>query len=158
MHRHRHTGVPTQAWWAFFTGEGGTWLETECSDAYGRVGLAVPCWEMNLRCTSHAYCATQGHEQWKTWSPWAVGSNALDCSWTKRILQGKSWKQLIFRNRLELNSNNYSMLLGAPTPWQDLTANFFHERQPALPPCMKATGWGWTCSTDPAFASIERIR
>ena len=80
------------------------------------------------------------------------------CSWTKGILQGKSWKQLIFRNRLEFNSNDHNMLPGGPPPWPDLTANFFHKKQPAIPSRMKVTGWGWICSTDPACASIKRIR
>lgn len=115
MHRSRHTGVPTQAWKAlrlgseFPVGAVWTWLETCCCDVCGRAGPAAPRWEMKItfRCISHAYCATQRHKWWKSWSRWAVGSDAVAafnlCSQTKGITQGKSWNKLIFRDRLEFN-------------------------------------------------------
>lgn len=170
MHRSRHTGVPRQAWKAlrlgsaFPVGAVWTWLETYCCDVCGRAGPAAPHWEMEItfRCISHAYCATQRHQWWKAWLWWAVGSDAVAasnlCSWTKGILQGKFWKQLIFRDRLEFSPSDHSLLPGGSPHWLDLTANFFHEKQPGLPPWTKATGWDCICSTDPASVSLKRIR
>lgn len=121
--------------------------------------------KISFRCVSHAYCAMQRREWWKTWSPWAVGSDAGDCIQSLLMDQRDPSRKILEtvdlqkQTRVQLTRSQHAHHNKAGLHLdQTSQKTFLMKSNQPFHHAWKPQAEVESVRTDPASASIKRIR